>query len=165
VVVETTVLVDDQNAHRPRPRQALAVGGHLLAQDTGFYSGAFGEPGVLKQSRPDGVLGPQYVALFSIPGERDVRQELYPYADESAVVYTPPGQSMYGQSARVGWYRAPGLKATLVAAGLPARASTSLARPAGASADSTGRSALAWQAPAALALLAVASVLALRRRR
>lgn len=58
---------------------------------------------------PPGDLGPMYTAAYPMPGEMGpgrkevVRQELYPFADSGPVVYTAPGQTMFGTPLNQGW--------------------------------------------------------------
>ena len=61
---------------------------------------------------------------YRVPGPSGVStivQDVYPYAKPSPVTYMPAGQHVWaGQRTHGGWFVAgPGLKATLVAAGLP----------------------------------------------
>jgi hypothetical protein len=77
-----------------------------------------------------GDLGPRYLVthrvLFGSGPEDDVlRQELYPYAKGGPVTYTPPGQELLSDAARIpivaGWYEAsPEFLEFLVQHGLPA---------------------------------------------
>jgi hypothetical protein len=76
-------------------------------------------------AKPSGNPGPRYVAtydwLVAQGTTAPLRQELYPFAEGGAVVYTPPGQRV-GGGARppVGWYGSGAeLTMLLVAAGVP----------------------------------------------
>ena len=102
--------------------------GAELISATGIFE-AFGYPArlALTADPPTTVLGPRYDATYGtilpegVPEELEVRQELYPFADGGPVVYTPPGQSMYGtQTTDGGWSRAdPDLDELLVSLGVP----------------------------------------------
>ena len=140
-----------------------------VAEHTGFFAVVFGaSPEVTLAKRPTGELGPRYLITYVMPGpngaDSKLVQELYPYAAGGPVSYMPAGQTFWdGQRTHGGWYvGGPELKATLVEAGLPARA------PGGGS-GSDGF--VPFDAPVsallvALALVAIAgaSMLVLRRR-
>jgi hypothetical protein len=126
---------------------------------SGFFPAAMGQqPDPMLPGRPSGKLGPRYTVVWLVPAGASthrVRQELYPYARGGAVTYMKPGQPIFEQTTRGGWYQATGLKQTLVSVGLPGRAP----RASGSS-------------NASLALLSIPSILAiagiafaLRRRR
>jgi len=75
------------------------------------------------RTRPAGDLGPRYRVVYRVPGPNGtstVVQDVYPYAKTPAT-YMSPGQRFWGSSrTHGGWFiSGPGLKATLVAAGLP----------------------------------------------
>jgi hypothetical protein len=134
--------------------------GDNLTQASGFFPAAFGQsPDPMLHAKPSGPLGPRYVVVWKVPnggGENyHLRQVLYPYARGGAVSYTKPGQSVFGAKSQGGWYRGDGLKATLVALGLPKQAPSS----------SSGPSIALIAGLAAAAALAVAGlVLWLRQR-
>jgi hypothetical protein len=97
-----------------------------LTEQAGFFPAVFGqEPDPMVATRPKGDLGPKYTITYKVPaGYADVftiRQDVYPYAAPSPVTYMKPGQKVFDMRTRGGWFQAaPELKATLVAAGLPA---------------------------------------------
>ena len=100
--------------------------------------------------RPDGELGPRYTIVYVMPGASggvdEIRQDVYPYATPSLVLYTKPGQPYFGTERTVGgWYVAgPTLKDDLVAVGLHATAPPV--------ADDAGRQ-IPWKAFGVLVLL------------
>lgn len=144
-------------------------GGQLmqLAEAAGFFPAVFvTSPNPMLTVRPQGVLGPRYTISYEMPGPSGVdelRQDLYPYAEQSPVAYTRPGQRFFGTEETVGgWYVAStSLKDELVAVGLPETS------PVGGSGDEirwtewTAMSAAA----AAVAALVIVGVAVLRRRR
>jgi hypothetical protein len=98
---------------------------------SGFFPAALGqEPNPMLSGRPAGKLGPRYTIVWVVPMGPDlhgpnthsVRQDIYPYARGGAVTYMKPDQAIFDMKTRGGWYRATGLKQTLVSLGLPARA-------------------------------------------
>jgi len=97
-----------------------------LTFESGFFPAAMGQqPDPMLPGRPSGKLGPRYTVVWLVPAgasTHHVRQELYPYARGGAVTYMKPGQPIFEQTTRGGWYQATGLKQTLVSVGLPARA-------------------------------------------
>jgi hypothetical protein len=101
-----------------------------LTMETGFFPAAFGQsPNPMLPKRPSGSLGPRLVIHYVVPaGDKKIfhiTQSVYPYAEDGAVTYMRPGQSIFGMATIGGWYRAFGLKRTLVAQGVPARAPAS----------------------------------------
>jgi hypothetical protein len=101
-----------------------------MTQEAGFFPAAFGQsPDPMLPKRPGGNLGPRFTIHYVVPGENNqtfrINQDLYPYAKGGAVTYMKPGQPIFGMATIGGWYRAYGLKRTLVKQGLPARASSS----------------------------------------
>jgi hypothetical protein len=140
-----------------------------LAERTGFFPAVFGQaPDPMLRERPQGTrLGPRYTAEFVMPGPNNessiIRQDLYPFAKPYVLSYTKPGQRFWnGQLTRGGWFQAPvAMRTVLVSAGLPNQ-------PPGAS-SGDGSDWLRWvaiaiTAAAGLALLAVVTLVALRRR-
>lgn len=93
-----------------------------LTTYSGFFPAAFGQqPSPMLDRRP-GNLGPRYTIHYVVPGGAifHLTQDLYPYARGGAVTYMKPRQSIFGMSAKGGWYLGGAdLKRTLVAAGLP----------------------------------------------
>ena len=98
-----------------------------LTMEAGFFPAAYGQsPDPMLPSRPKGNLGPRLVIRYVVPGGDNqtfhVTQDVYPYAKGGALTYMKPNQPIFGMGTHGGWYRAFGLKRTLVAQGLPARA-------------------------------------------
>ena len=109
--------------------------------------------------RPAGELGSRYRVVYSVPtpnGRWSINADVFPYAIPRAVTYMKPGQSFFdGRLTHGGWYVAkPGLRQTLIEAGLPDRT------------PSGGSNPWRWIAVAAVALtaLAIAAAVLLRRR-
>jgi hypothetical protein len=131
-----------------------------LVQLGGFFPQVFQQfPDSTTRTRPAGSLGPRYRIEYRVPGPNgDGRlvQDVYPYA-KTPVTYMSPGQRFWGVNhAHGGWFVAgPGLKAVLVAAGLPE------SPPAAASGGSFP---WAWTVAGILAVV-VLLALVLRRRR
>jgi hypothetical protein len=137
-----------------------------LAEAAGFFPAVFDQaPDPMLRDRPKGTLGPKYTAVYVMPGPNNtsstIRQDLYPYAKPYALSYTKPGQRFWdrGQGTHGGWFQTTSaIRATL---GLPSQP------PVGEPGDGSGW--LRWVAfavtiAAALALVAVLSLVALRRR-
>jgi LPXTG-motif cell wall-anchored protein len=98
-----------------------------LTMEAGFFPAAYGQsPNPMLPTRPSGKLGPRLTIHFVVPGEDSqtfhINQDVYPYAKGGAVTYMKPGQPVFGMATVGGWYRAYGLKRTLIKQGLPARA-------------------------------------------
>ena len=134
-----------------------------LTEETGFFPAVFGQqPNPMLTHRPAGSLGPRLTIHYVVPagpGQKNrITQDAYPYAQGGAVTYVRPGQPIFGMTTRGGWYRAHGLKQTLVRNGLPATA------PAGSSSANLALVA-GIGIPGALAVLGAAGFLATRRRR
>jgi hypothetical protein len=96
---------------------------------SGFFPAVFEQtPDPMRDTRPAGELGPEYVVRYVMPGpdhETDtIVQKLYPYASAGPVSYVEPGQLFWTtEEASGGWYVPGGtLRDLLVAAGLPATA-------------------------------------------
>ena len=92
----------------------------------GYFPQVFATtPDPTVRARPSGDLGPRYLVVYRVPGPSSglgtLVQDVYPYAKPSPVTYMRPGQRVWsGMRTRGGWFVAgPGLKAALVAAGLP----------------------------------------------
>ena len=134
-----------------------------LTQQAGFFPAVFAqEPDPMLQSRPKGDLGPKYTITYTVPGPNNevwkVRQDVYPYASPGPVTYMEPGQAVYDQQTRGGWFQAdPGLKQMLVDAGLPSSASGPTS---GSSAFPTALVSLLT----AFLLVAMATAILIRRR-
>ena len=130
-----------------------------LVQLGGFFPQVFLQvPDSTTRTRPTGDLGPRYRMVYRVPGPNGIStvvQDVYPYA-KTPVTYMSPNQHFWGGGNRThgGWFVAgPGLKATLVAAGLPES-------PPSASGGSVP---WAWMATGVLAVI-VLLALVLRRR-
>jgi hypothetical protein len=100
-----------------------------FAEAAGFFPAAFGQqPNPMEPSRPKGDLGPRYTIEYNVPGgdgeSWTLKQDLYPYAQPSAVTYTKPGQEIFDMTTIGGWWSNATLKDQLVALGLPKTAST-----------------------------------------
>ena len=95
-----------------------------LVELGGFFPQMFLEvPDPTIRTRPAGDLGPRYRVVYGVPGSdgtSTVVQDVYPYA-KTPVTYMSPDQRFWGVNhTHGGWFVAgPGLKVTLVAAGLP----------------------------------------------
>jgi hypothetical protein len=134
-----------------------------LANHSGLYSAVFRqEPDPMLQGRPNGDLGPKYTIVWTVPGPNKelwkLRQEVFPYASPAPVTYMEPGQQVYDQQTRGGWFQADAtLKQTLVAAGLPSTVS-------GASSGSSDFPTTLVTVSTAVLLAAMATALLIRRR-
>jgi hypothetical protein len=96
-----------------------------MTQEAGFFPAAFGQsPNPMLPRRPKGDLGTKYTIHYVVPGGDSqtfyIEQDVYPYAKGGAHTYMKPGQPIFGMATIGGWYRAYGLKRTLVKLGLPA---------------------------------------------
>jgi hypothetical protein len=96
-----------------------------LTMQAGFFPAAFGQsPDPMLPRQPKGNLGPRLTIHYVVPGGDSqtfyIDQDAYPYAKGGAVTYMKPGQPIFDMATRGGWYRAYGLKVTLVKLGLPA---------------------------------------------
>jgi hypothetical protein len=95
-----------------------------LVELGGFFPQMFVQtPDATVRARPGGDLGPRYRIVYRVPGPHGIStvvQDVYPYAQTPAT-YMSPGQRFWGSSrSHGGWFvSGRGLKATLVAAGLP----------------------------------------------
>ena len=97
-----------------------------LTTEAGFFPAAFGQsPNPMLPKRPAGPLGPRLTIHYTVPGGDNktfyIDQAVYPYAKGGAFTYMRPNQPIFGMGTIGGWYRAYGLKRTLVAQGVPAR--------------------------------------------
>jgi hypothetical protein len=131
-----------------------------LVQLGGFFPQVFQQfPDPTTRTRPSGDLGPRSRIEYRVPGPNangsKLVQDVYPYA-KTPVTYMSPGQRFWDVNrTHGGWFAAgPGLKATLVAAGLPASPPTA----------SGGSFPWAWSAAGVLAVV-VLLALGLNRRR
>jgi hypothetical protein len=96
-----------------------------LVQLGGFFPQVFLEaPDPTTRTRPAGNLGPRYRIEYRVPGPNGngnkLVQDVYPYA-KTPVTYMSPNQRFWRvDHTHGGWFVAgPGLKAALIAAGLP----------------------------------------------
>ena len=137
-----------------------------FAEAAGFFPAAFWqEPNPMLPDRPKGDLGPRFKIEYNVPGgdgtSFSITQDLYPYAQPSAVTYMKAGQEIFDLTTRGGWWTDSSLKDQLVALGLPktaAEAETASSSSAGF--FSTGRlGALVF-----VLLLVGAGTLVMRRR-
>ena len=133
-----------------------------FVEGVGWFPAMFGQqPNPMLRGRPAGSLGPAYTIRYRVPtgdSPATIVQTLYPYAAGGAVVYTEPGQRLFGTATPGGWFRAwPSVKRLLVDRGLPASA------PADPSRD--GRNWLVWVIGGVLAALAAAALGSRLRRR
>jgi hypothetical protein len=100
-----------------------------LTMQAGFFPAAFGQsPDPMMHRHPAGPLGARLTIHYVVPGGDNqtffIDQFAYPYAKGGAVTYMKPKQPIFGMGTVGGWYRAYGLKRTLVAMGVPAAAPT-----------------------------------------
>ena len=130
-----------------------------LASYGGYFPQMFGQaPDPTTRSAPRGDLGPRYTVKYTVSGpggDSFVTQDVYPYA-KTPVTYMSPGQRFWGVNhTHGGWFVAgPGLKATLVAAGLPESPPTA----------SGGSFPWAWLAAGVLAVVVLLALVLSRRR-
>jgi hypothetical protein len=95
-----------------------------LVELGGFFPQMFLQvPDSTTRTRPSGNLGPRYRMMYRVPGPNGIStvvQDVYPYA-KTPVTYMRPNQHFWGSNrTHGGWFVSGlGLKATLVAAGLP----------------------------------------------
>lgn len=105
-----------------------------LADLSGLFPAMFGQspdPMLAAAPTPAKRLGPRYTITWTIPDgtgtAKQVRQDVYPYAAGAPVIYTKPGQPVFDQATRGGWYRASdSLRTKLVELGLPDKAPMAL---------------------------------------
>ena len=131
-----------------------------LVQLGGFFPQVFQQfPDPTTRTRPRGNLGPRYRIEYRVPGPNTngskLVQDVYPYA-KTPVTYMSPGQRFWGVNHTYGgWFVAgPGLKATLVAAGLPESPPTA----------SGGSFPWAWLTAGVLAVVVLLALVLSRRR-
>ena len=113
----------------------LGGGIQIEASDTeGLWKSGIDVMGGLDDTRADSFeelglspadLGPRYLVTYRFYGDDLIRQELYPYAKDGPVTYTPPGQEVTaGISMQItpGWYESSlGFLQYLVDQGMPER--------------------------------------------
>ncbi|HEY6275496.1 MAG TPA: hypothetical protein VIX86_04120 [Streptosporangiaceae bacterium] len=138
----------------------------VLAEQTGLFTAMFGSGGNvpapvrLRGPLPEAALGPRFTIVYTVPGVTprpgqqfgQIRQDLYPRAAGGPVVYTPSGQSGFGQPLLItGWTRAsPRLTRSLARLGVP------LGAAGPAAAHQAGTVAPGWLIAAAVAIVAAA---------
>ncbi len=100
----------------------------MLAQGSGLYTVVFGDdPGAVLKAAPTDRLGPRYTITWTFPDpnggkDRQVRQDVYPYAAGGPVTFTPAGQPVLDMTTSGGWYQGfDGFRAQLIELGLPNR--------------------------------------------
>ena len=134
-----------------------------LSEQSGLYPSLWAqEPDPMLPGRPKGDLGPKYTITWTVPGPNNetwkLHQDVYPYATPAPVTYMEPGQRVFDQRARGGWFQADtALKQTLVDAGLPSSA-------AGASSGSSGFPTALLTLLTTFLLVAMGTALLIRRR-
>ena len=96
-----------------------------LVESVGYFAAVFGQtPDPMRSAKPKGDLGPKYTITYTVPtGEgtaTTLHQDVYPYAKPVPVAHMAPGQPIFGQTTRGGWFISDNsLRSTLVQAGLP----------------------------------------------
>ena len=99
----------------------------MLAQGTGLYAVLDSHAGALVQAAPTDRLGPRYTITWTFPDpnggkDRQVRQDVYPYAAGGPVTFTPAGQPVLDITTSGAWYQGfDGFRAQLIELGLPNR--------------------------------------------
>ncbi len=112
-----------------------------LADLSGLFPAMFGQsPDPMLDAAPTKRLGPHYTITWTIPDGSDtakkIRQDLYPYATGGPVTYTKPGQPVFDQTTRGGWYEASDdLRQHLISLGLPNKAPMAAASGGGSGAN------------------------------
>jgi hypothetical protein len=116
-------------------------------------------------------LGPRYAVTYRFdlgPGTRNdvLRQDLYPYAEDGPVTFTPPGQAITGSYGNIrivsGWWKPlPGFLEYLVSKGLPAANPVAAAIRPAPDADPAPGTPATQAAPWAWILLGLAGLAAL----
>jgi hypothetical protein len=159
----------------------LGGGIQIESSDTeGLWKSGIDVMGGLDDPRADSVeelglspadLGPRYLVTYRFYGDDLIRQELYPYAKDGPVTYTPPGQEVTaGISMQIaaGWYQSSlGFLQYLVDQGLPERNPVASVATGEAATGSAPEAQASWTrivvVLVALAALSLAT-LAVRRR-
>jgi hypothetical protein len=134
-----------------------------LADLSGLFPAMFGQsPDPMLDAAPTKRLGRRCTITWTIPDGRGtakkVRQHVYPYAAGGPVTYTKPGQPVFDQTTRGGWYRASdSLRERLISLGLPNKAPLAAASRGRSVAGAAGGSS-ASPAPARPAVAAAPAV-------
>jgi hypothetical protein len=91
-----------------------------LAIESGVWAFRSAPPNTrVSEARPTGDLGPRYDATFDM-GTGSFRQQLYPFAVGGPATYSAPGQIVFEQRWKGGWYKADAkLRRFLAALGVP----------------------------------------------
>jgi hypothetical protein len=134
------------------------------------YSGLLDVGATGMESAPTKDLGPRYRVVMDVrqpPQQEDVVQYLYPYAQDGALIYTPPGQELLDFEAPSGWLTAsPDLLDLVYGAGLPEEppvAEAPIPPETGVAPTTPGIPPVVW-ATGALASLLIAGAFVNRRR-
>ncbi|HEV8649777.1 MAG TPA: hypothetical protein VG276_10320 [Actinomycetes bacterium] len=115
-----------------------------LADLSGLFPAMFGQsPDPMLDAAPTKRLGPRYTITWTIPDgsgtAKKIRQGVYPYAAGGPVTYTSPGQPVFDQTTRGGWYKASdSLRQHLISLGLPNKAPLAAASGGGSAANPAG---------------------------
>ena len=109
----------------------------MLAEGSGMNAVVFGaDPGAVLKAAPTDRLGPRYTITWTFPDpnggkDRQVRQDVYPYAAGGPVTFTPAGQPVLDITTSGAWYQGfDGFRAQLIELGLPNRDPLTSATPA-----------------------------------
>jgi hypothetical protein len=155
-------------------REEGATGGDLaaLADESGFYIGAWGALPHRRIHEPAGDLGPRYAVTYTMLGRDgdEIVQYVFPYAEPRPITYMPPHQPLWsgGRETVGAWVAAHAdLRRTLVGLGLPATAPSTSAASATTVEVVEGRdsSAVAWIVVATALILLLAISIWPRRSR
>jgi hypothetical protein len=115
-----------------------------LADLSGLFLAMFGQsPDPMLDAAPTKRLGPRYTITWTIPDgsgtAKKIRQDAYPYAAGGPVTYTRPGQPVFDQTTRGGWYAASDrLRQHLISLGLPDKAPLAAASGGGSAGNPAG---------------------------
>ena len=118
------------------PIQLGAEGSNRLADAAGLYAALRDTTSPSESTQPPAELGPRYIATYTYGAPEQqterrgtLRQDLYPFAADGPVAYTPPGQKYFQTTSQGAWHRDERLAMLLVAAGVPAPASAASSAP------------------------------------
>src|SRR6266496_3194443 len=124
------------------PGSGTALG--TLAELSGLFPAMVGQsPDPMLEVAPTTWLGPRYTITWTIPDgsgtAKAIRQDVYPYAAGGPVTYTKPGQPVFDQTTRGGWYKASdSLREELISLGLPKKAPLAASGGGGAAGSAAG---------------------------